>query len=164
MVHITRDYFHCHWVTFGNSLFHCAMFLRGLCILMETQVARIALKSCVHINLLLELVMTLLEILKEIKAGKRDYTTGICGNVARKDKRNEEVHVRKLKELWSRWPKFSGRLCYPVPDRNWISKNGNPTWKFDTTKDYWNPMTRYGRDRHRLLNWLIQELEREKNS
>ena len=131
---------------------------------METQVARSTLKSCVHSNLLLELVMTLLEILKAIKAGKRETHTGICGNIMRIDPANAHVHVEKLKKLWKRWPKYSGTPYYPVPDRSWFFEDGCPAWKFSGTDSCWSIFTCYGRDRRRLLNWLIQELEREENS
>jgi len=108
--------------------------------------------------------MKLLQILKNIKAGYRLKASGICHNVYHADPVNQGKNLSKLESLWVNWPEYSGSLSYPVPYYRWLFEDGDAHDKYSKTMSYWNPFTKYGRSRRRLLDWLIKELENEENN
>ena len=60
-----------------------------------------------------------------------------------------------LLEKFQKWPKFSGRRCYPVP---------SPDWRAYMTANHtemWSPSHPYGALRRELLEFFIQEMEKE---
>lgn len=67
--------------------------------------------------------------LKELQeAGPKDPTLGIC-QVSTYETRPY------FREIWEKWPKYSGMSLFPVPD------------------------TEYGRNRWELLEWMIKEIQ-----
>jgi hypothetical protein len=61
--------------------------------------------------------------------------------------------------LFEAWPKWSGRRSYPVP----CPKGGSPEEAFDNTRleSFWDRRTAYGRLRHELLDFMIEQLDVE---
>ena len=63
---------------------------------------------------------------------------------------------------WSKWPKFSGHLNYPVTifgDTVRYNREVNPKALYGICgiRDYWSLNTEYGRNRRELLDWLIEQ-------
>lgn len=106
----------------------------------------------------------LLNMLKKIHE-KRDNLTGICNNI-RIYMEWDEAGKEKFLKLVKAWPKYSGRLYYPVPaPQDMIKQLGDPLtaaeYAYLTARNYWDKRTEYGRLRWELLEWMIQELEKE---
>ena len=84
---------------------------------------------------------------------------GICTLAGRRIGDSEywfAANVRPIfKELFARWPGFSGDLVYPVPA---LRARVNIAYhRFDK----WTDRTAYGRARRSLLAFMITELEKE---
>lgn len=103
--------------------------------------------------------MTLLDALNHIKEnGPVDGVHGICGNcekimgVAEFD----ECYLDFVK-MFELWPEFSGRLAFPIH----TDKKMSPAEEYSQCVDGWDKSTTYGAARWRLLNFLIEQLEKE---
>ncbi len=104
---------------------------------------------------------TRLDILKAIKADP-DKRTGICAE-ARKHITRSRDYAPLLNQLIERmkcWPEnVERRHDYPVPHPTMSNEEA-----FRTVPDgpaMWDERTEYGAARHRLLDWLIAEEEKE---
>lgn len=98
----------------------------------------------------------LLEQLRELKAGVEaglmsecDY--GICRHVG-------PAYLR-LRQLWERWPEYSGERNFPVPD-NAEEFGRDAELSYVLCSDLFSAEHEYGRARRRLLDFLISELEK----
>jgi len=60
----------------------------------------------------------------------------------------DDLHI-----LFAKWPKFSGRLNFPVPVP--ASHAANPGVYYLSTPNKW--IGEYGKSRKELLNWLIEQ-------
>lgn len=110
----------------------------------------------------------LLDALKKVKFdGPRNRLTGMCHNVDLEliaadttDKESIAVwHIRR--DLFAKWPSFSGDIGYPIADPNAPeSANMQYTAAF-YTKKFWDKRTRYARLRFELIDWMIEQLEVE---
>ena len=93
--------------------------------------------------------MTLLEKLIELRDnGPFDRVLGICHNM-----KTSEKEMSELRSLFCSWPKYSGRLVFPVPHPKL-----SPAEAFSAVLDLW--VGEYGDLRRELLNHLIQELSK----
>ena len=122
----------------------------------------------------------LLACLEQVKVD-RDDDYGICHNVdmawdnldaADKFDEGEELFganfqlsFDKLKELFTQWPKYSGRQSYPIPDQN--KRRNNPEEAYDMAGENntkWTKNSAYGRLRWELLDWCITTLKERINA
>lgn len=68
----------------------------------------------------------------------------------------------ELETLMTQWPKFSGSEAYPVPDPEYAERFGrlgaaqSRFWHAGI-RGRWDASTEYGRLRHELLAWLIDQ-------
>ena len=84
---------------------------------------------------------------------------GICYQVeSQYDYTELDLVVEALICLFVKWPKFSGQVTYPV--RHPIL---SPFDAYQETHDMWDKETEYGRNRWELLEFCINELEKEIN-
>ena len=86
---------------------------------------------------------------------KRDIhlDDGICDNLSDVPRPAWEW----MYEAFKRWPHFSGRMLYPIP-----GTRQDPADAFVVAVargTMWSKRTKYGRLRHDLLHFLIQETE-----
>lgn len=103
--------------------------------------------------------MTLLEALKEIKrrldCGEDlpDIKNGICINIKRiyPIEYGELNICQQIADLSKNWDKYSGSYAYPVGGQK----------EYYTDLDKWDKTTKYGALRRELLDFLINELEKE---
>ena len=100
-----------------------------------------------------------LNALKQIKAGYRGGDYGICHEL---DYCTESVPTDDLtcfiEAVSKKWSKFSGSTAFPVP----CPKGGDPVSAFFRSSDksaMWKG--KYGQLRLELLDFLIEELEKE---
>lgn len=109
-----------------------------------------------------EIKEELLRRLKQIKRFRKLRTHGgICNAIKNADV-NFHYHVNvRINEhrdrLFILWPKFSGRIAYPVP----TTFGGHPAHAFEEACFYWSRILPYGRRRWQLLNFMIKTLETE---
>lgn len=110
-----------------------------------------------------ELRTKLRQILHQIRHQGLHTDTGICGNVCRRFDKHGMPHetrrvIETMKELFRKWPEFSGNDYYPIPG---IAGSGHgPTSTFhEHNGALWDLDTEYGRARWRLLDFMIDELE-----
>lgn len=87
----------------------------------------------------------------------RNNRFGICSNA-----QNVLTYPQYIKTInkMKQWPKHSGSEKYPIS----TSKQKTPCkqyWEKDSTK--WSKRSAYGRARWELLEWLINEFEKEGN-
>ena len=62
-----------------------------------------------------------------------------------------------VRDLMVQWPKYSGSYSYPVPS---TIEGCDPRECFhNKRKDLWNKEDEYGRLRHELLEWLLEQPE-----
>lgn len=110
----------------------------------------------------------LIGILKNIEAGNRNPSKGICGNVQEVLNRTHEgakalqdwVYV--LNYIVLQWPEHSGFIEYPVPLKLLWVFPADPKVGYDSTFNKWTGQ--YGRARKRLLRFIIEELEKREKS
>ena len=99
------------------------------------------------------------EILKGIKAGRRNKKLGICLNFRMYPDPTPPL-TSAMAEVgidFKDWPHYSGDPLYPIPSGNHI----RPCIYYElVTRSKWDPKTNYGRLRLDLLDWLIQEFEK----
>ena len=62
--------------------------------------------------------------------------------------------MRHMRVLFQEWPEFSGSADYPVPASGEFL---DPMGAFVGTMAMWDTGTEYGRARHRLLRFLIDQ-------
>lgn len=103
----------------------------------------------------------LLEILRDIKAnGPSDPDEGLCRNV---HYHGHNLHSKKpafetlntMLHLFQAWPEGTGMKDYPVP-----GINGKDRQVSFSLYSKWSPVSPYGRLRWKMINWMIQELEK----
>ena len=95
------------------------------------------------------------QVRREGKRGRGICTlvsTALCEQ-AHMDQDDVENCMELMKSLWKRWPEYSGERMYPVPHPS------ASAWEAFGTSWKWTRLTRYGRARRRLLDWLIQRTE-----
>lgn len=101
----------------------------------------------------------LLEVRRRVDAGTHSGYAGICHQLERyflaRDGRTTHPAIHELKELSTRWPKFSGDIEYPVPHPGYT--HGYEAYVLVLSK--WDG--EYGANRRELLDWLIDTLEEE---
>ena len=78
---------------------------------------------------------------------------GICGEFNRYYHGKAAEPNKELKRLFALWPKFSGCAVYPVPG------SGAAYGRAVSSKRLWSG--EYGRLRKELLNFMIEQLEKE---
>jgi hypothetical protein len=84
---------------------------------------------------------------------------GICYNV--KDRlrglsfNHRYTAMGRLSDIIATWPEHSGMMDYPVPHHKLTAYKA-----YQTCLSRWTRLTRYGRARRRLLNYIINELEK----
>lgn len=105
----------------------------------------------------------LLEALKNIKAnGPSDLDSGICHNVERRVTKDQNIQMpfevrEKMRQLFRDWPNYSGDQVFPIPHpRKWNSQYF--AYKNLST---WSKRGEYGRSRWALVDWMIEQLEKE---
>ena len=86
-----------------------------------------------------------LQILKAV--GPKDINVGICANIPY-DKETEEL----LRSVMMQWPKYSGRMIYPVPDVT------GPFTAYHERDNLWDHQDPYCQLRWELLDWCINHL------
>ena len=87
---------------------------------------------------------------------------GICkwsGTCARVSYFPADVVYKWLLEKFQKWPKFSGSLLYPVPSPDWRAEDFSYRTANHTVM--WSPFHPYGALRRELLQFLIDEMEKE---
>lgn len=101
--------------------------------------------------------MLLLEALENIRdKGPANRLCGICANVRdllKGEYTNLQITNRQ-KELFVKWPKFSGDLSFPIEGGEAAYDNA----KWEGT--LWKEDTEYGRLRKELLLFMINELRK----
>jgi len=103
--------------------------------------------------------LRMLEILKELKEGViYEPSCGICFQVVTQT----EFHATPImEELFERWPKYTGSIAYPICTNKRIGGSD----QYDNAKEkgtMWSN-TPYGKARKELVNFMIEELEKELN-
>ena len=81
---------------------------------------------------------------------------GICREFYRHCRDRDDDTIDCNEELWrlfALWPKFSGRLVYPIPGA------GATYWAAQAHRTMWSG--EYGNLRKELLNFMIEQLEKE---
>lgn len=108
----------------------------------------------------MNLLDTLL-VIKEraIKGDMQIRKYGICYNIALVSRSGAIDHssqeIRQFKELYTKWPEYTGNRDYPVPSYgSWL----HPMSAFNYSYDMYEG--EYGAARMRLLNWCIEELQK----
>ena len=71
----------------------------------------------------------------------------------------QEAQGKWLKEEFKKWPKFSGDIDFPVPSVT--NASSKLAFFFCGFWDMWTPSHPYGALRRELLEFLIQEMEKE---
>lgn len=104
--------------------------------------------------------MTLLDALQHLQLNGAVYeTSGICWNTHQVFEQEDtclRFDEEKLKQVFVKWPKFSGDIEYPVPS----STDGcTPREQYDFTDNVWEGD--YGDLRKELLQFCIDELSKE---
>lgn len=98
----------------------------------------------------------LLDSLIDIKVnGPMIKSHGICDNLLEDDylHGNVEMWSADLEQLMTKWHKFSGDECFPVPSTD----SSLEAWrKYLQTHNKW--IGKYGQLRYELLDFLIKEL------
>lgn len=96
------------------------------------------------------LIQLLWQLIDLQETGPKDPTLGIC-QVSTFETRPY------FKEIWEKWPKYSGTILFPVPEfEGQDSKEaGNSFYKHYLL---WDKNTEYGRNRWELLEWMIKEI------
>lgn len=84
--------------------------------------------------------------------GPKDPELGICQVTV------TGLDVSKLRELFIQWPKYSGRMVYPVPPEGTLDHH--PMDAFNHTPNLWED-TEYGNNRRELLAFCIEKLKQE---
>lgn len=77
--------------------------------------------------------------------GPKDEELGICQG---------HIDTYMLHALWSSWPKFTGRPCYPIPHENFECDTA-----FFKYKNLWDKTDPYCALRWELVDWLIDQVE-----
>ena len=89
----------------------------------------------------------MLNHLKKLKKdGPHHVSGGICSNIP--------CNPDPLMTLFSKWPEFSGCISFPVPHPEMDSHDA-----YMNTPNLW--VGEYGEARMRLLDFCIEELEKE---
>lgn len=103
----------------------------------------------------------LLEALKIIQSDEtlRFKDMGICSSIDayfdRKSITLESYDTMRIRDLMSRWPEYSGRAFYPIPDT--VFEDPYEAYHQCTT-GMWNKDTEYGCLRWELLEFCIEAL------
>lgn len=98
----------------------------------------------------------LLEALKQIRE-RPAPRFGICHQTSLRCSDADYGHWRcKIRDLFRKWPQFSGSADFPVPH-----PTEPPCLAYNEAKDMWDWRTKYGRARWDLLDFCISELEKE---
>lgn len=92
----------------------------------------------------------------------KSYHKGICYYVLSRVPLDEYNDVREaLHLIFKEWPHYSGSAKYPIPPR--IGERDcayAAQSKFMTTNNLWDLDSQYGTLRHKLLNYIIDSLQR----
>jgi hypothetical protein len=94
----------------------------------------------------------LAELLSLKTNGPKNINVGICHNI-KYSKETEEL----LKSIMIQWPKYSGRVTYPVPD----PENRSPFFPYHETHNLWEWESKYNCLRWELLDFCIEYLSHE---
>lgn len=85
------------------------------------------------------------ELKKKVDKGNHYRHRGICGNL------EIPFNIKtSLESLFTRWPKYSGNITYPVPHQYL-----NPIDAYANTSDHW--VGYYGKLRIELLDHMIED-------
>lgn len=107
----------------------------------------------------------LLDALRQLRdEGPRNRREGICWSVNvnlreaghAPEKRHEALAL--LQDLCQAWPEFSGSPYSPVPSP-FQGRSASEAYDLADERDMWSMLSPYGSARHRLLAFLIAELE-----
>lgn len=96
-------------------------------------------------------------------AGGKSIPYGLCTEFSSEhDPWRLRDYMSQAGICWSKWPKFSGVIHYPVrifEDTVRYTKEVNPRTLYDIcgSRGYWCALTEYGRNRRELLDWLIEQ-------
>lgn len=101
--------------------------------------------------------MSLITKLEELrsKVNSEGFNTdmGICGQLFLTPK-----ELTKLNKVFTRWPKFSGTLSYPIPLSGTTPKTAYMTYSVKCW-NMWDKTEEYGKLRHELLDFCISHLK-----
>lgn len=101
--------------------------------------------------------MSLITKLKELrsKVNSEGFSTdvGICGQLILTDK-----ELTKLNKAFTKWPKFSGELSYPIPLSRTTPKIAYIKYSVNCW-NMWDKTEEYGKLRHELLDFCISHLK-----
>jgi hypothetical protein len=103
----------------------------------------------VHKQVLIEILQGLKEISTK---GPRAQSCGICYNLLLVTNFRRYNDVLVLEYYFEKWKSFSGDFDYPIE---------GSVREFNKGKSKWNSETVYGRLRWDLLEFLIQEIEKD---
>ena len=108
---------------------------------------------------------TLLELFKYIKStgiSDDEKYYGICQLVFTKYYVKDRFD---LKDLFKKWPNFSGCIAYPIPSYIGYKKLGDIGSNlskgiyYNRSHKKWDKSTDYGKARWNFIEWAIEELE-----
>lgn len=91
-------------------------------------------------------------VLKGLKWTCWFNTAGICYHL---DYHAGGLAQSVMREYVRDWEHYSGSIVYPVPHENGAARG------YENTTFMFNPLTKYGRMRINLLNYLIKRLEED---
>lgn len=83
---------------------------------------------------------------------------GICGNMKNRIDYDEFLVQRLIKKIFRIWPEYSGDLGYPVTVNGWYC----PANLFINARSHyrlWDQTTEYGRNRYKLLDFMIETVQ-----
>jgi hypothetical protein len=117
----------------------------------------------------------LLDVLIDIQlredAGTLDKGCGICGAVTaytnqmveedRMTRAEQRRVLEQMRDLFPRWPSFSGNTCYPVPSCASGAKPGEMYHHRSDRYALWDRETVYGQMRWQLVDWMAMTLRKD---
>lgn len=120
-----------------------------------------------------ELLVSLVAIKKLAEDGHEDMEKlgGICSSITfvseKRRMRRSDIDTMKMffVSMCKQWPGYSGDATYPVPSGETIPGIFGPTETTPETayhfRKCWDLESEYGKNRMWLLDWAIEELEKE---
>lgn len=105
----------------------------------------------------------ILEALKDIKAnGPSHLDSGICHNVELLVTKGRAIPtpletMQKMQQLFRNWPNYSDDPSFPIPHPKKPESQYCAYMKLST----WSKRGEYGRSRWALVDWMIEQLEKE---
>lgn len=102
----------------------------------------------------------LLDALLHVKHTTKPPLVGLCGFVDEYTK--AKVEKQHLVPYFIRWPLYSGHPCFPIPGTGRRKKGPSVAYaKASCEGTLYSKRAKYGKLRHNLIDFMINELKQE---